>query len=234
MNEKFQELECKMFEVEQCFKEANRRDVHEVQRKDYNDSRCPSGSVHNTDKVSAAYRFRVAESRKTTDEYTSDGIITNGWVGINHKSTGTEETKLENQIAKDGSGDAVQTSKASSQDSCKTMVESPDKSRPHLLNRQCAKGIFTMNRIDNRIVNEPKHESSKPLIFEENNKSIEVDLLEKSKKLILDLIDKELKKLENKANEVDKIANNHKNLKIECIQNIEKELKTLAKLESLE
>lgn len=226
LNEKFQELECKMFEVEKCFKEANKREMKEV----HDDNKSTLESVHN---IHRPRLFEVTESRKETSVYPSDGI--NGWLG-NHKSTSAEKKAFENRITKNGGGDEPSqlTNGATSADSCKTLME---KSPVHLF-RHGAKGIFTLDQS-----HVEQHESPKNYIFgEENSKpTADVDFLEKSKKLILTLIDKELKKIETRPNqfnsttkESDNSRDQNKNLKIECITNIERELQTLKKLESLE
>lgn len=232
MNEKFQELESKMYEVEKCFKEANKREMDEVQR--LMDSKSETEGARN---IPRSRLFEVDDNRKAKNTYPADGI--KGWLG-NHNSTVIEKKAFENRTARDGSGDSPQLpNKASSDDSCRTTIKTIEKSPVYLLNRNGAKGIFTLKQFDD------KHkEPSKHYDLQENNKPTDVDFLEKSKRLILTLIDNELKKIETKSNHFSQSNVNqatktldrekNKNLKIECINNIERELNALKKLESLE
>lgn len=233
LNEKFQELESKMFEVEKCFKEVNKREMDEVQRLMNDQSESES--------IPRSRLFEVGDGRKEMSGYPADGI--KRWLG-HHNPTVTEKRAYEDRIVGDGSGDTlVLPNKASSEVSCKTMIKTTEKSPVNLSNRHGnAKGIFT---IPYQFNDEP-HGSAKQYTFEETNKqTTDVDFLEKSKKLILTLIDKELKKIETKPNdcsqsnvnqEAKKLArdNDNKNLKIACINKIERELSALKKLESLE
>lgn len=219
-----------MFEVEKCFKEANKREMHEMQE-------VQRLMENNNIQFQTECRPNIARSHRLFDvgEGRNDTIATEGikeWCE-NQNSNRTEKNAFENRIAKDGSGDTphLLSNERSSQNSCKTMIKkSIDKPSVHPLSRQGAKGLFTMDQID----------------VEENTNSTDVYFLEKSKKLILTLIDKELRKIVTKpkqylptnlkqtTNKLNFPLDSNKNLKIECIHNIEKELKTLKELELLE
>lgn len=212
-----------MFEVEKCFKEANKREMDEVDRLLENDDiKSPSESVYNVTRP-RLFDLGIGEGRKEMAS-ASNGI--QGWCKNQNLK---EKHSFENRFARDGCGDAPQLlTERFSKNSCQTMIKSIEKPPVHVLHRHDAKGCFTMNHFD----------------VEENSNATDVDFLEKSKKLILTLIDKELKKIETKpkhflpSNETTKKSNNprdsNKILKIECIHNIERELKTLKELELLE
>lgn len=222
-----------MFEVEECFKEANKREMNEVQRMMDRNSISTSNHMLRSSRL-----FEVADNKK--QNACPPGF--KQWLG-NDNFIAKEKNAFENRM--DGGGDAPPLpNEASFQDSCKTIIKSMEKSPVHLSNAHCPKYSFTIPKVDG----EQQNQLSKHLNFDESNKSTEVDFLERSKKLILTLIDKELKRIEAESNDhlqsklnqatrqFDKPRdnNNTKNLKIECIQNIERELNALKKLESFE
>ncbi|KAG4068757.1 hypothetical protein HA402_002448 [Bradysia odoriphaga] len=233
LNEKFQELETKMFEVEKCFKEANKLDMDDAKPTAINDTKSP---MENAKNIQRTRLYEISESRQETTVYPSDGV--KGWFG-DHHSTTMDGKKPQNRVIRDGSGDVPQIQNEGwSDDSCKTLTKSATE---HFSNRHCTKGIFTVNNFDEM----HQRYSSNNCMFEASNPSTDIDFLEKSKKLILNLIDKELKKIETKPNQflptnqqtattADESLDAQRNLKIKCINNIERELKTLKKLESLE
>lgn len=213
-----------MFEVEKCFKEANKMDMDEAKLAAITETKYPVGNSKN---VQQSRLYEVSESRKETTTYPSNVI--KDWFG-DHRST-IERKQQQNRVIRDGSGDTPQVQNGGwSDDSCKTLTKTLENPPPHLSNRHGVKSIFTVNHFDEV----HQHFS--------NNPSTDVDFLEKSKKLILTLIDKELKKMETDPNQFVPISqptaatttDAKRNLKIECILNIERELNTLKKLESLE
>lgn len=237
LNEKFQELETKMIEVEKCFKEANQRDLNEPPRA--SESNDFKASPETVPIVQQSRLYGMSECRKETNEFPSDGI--KAWF-VPHRSTVTEKNQFQSRIVRDGSGDGPQPNEMFSDDSFETLIKSTEKP-VQLPNRQAAKGIFTIHRFDSR----QEHGTSKNYTCKDSSTSgDDVDFLEKSKKLILTLIDKELNRIEtnqkhyspptNATNPlVTKLDNlqdaKRSSLKMECISNIEKELETLKKLE---
>lgn len=223
-----------MFEVEKCFKEANRLEVDETKLTTINETKSPLETAKN---IQRSRLYEISESRKEAAVYPSDGI--KDWFG-DHHSILTDRKQPPIRVVRDGSGDAPQIqTEAWSDDSCKTLKKLLEKPTDHLSNRHCTKGIFTVNHFDDVV---HQRYSTNNCIFEPSQSTIH--FLEKSKKLILTLIDKELQKIESKPNQF--IPTNQqpatttdnvdakRNLKIECINNIERELKMLKKLESLE
>ncbi|XP_037028616.1 uncharacterized protein LOC119068880 [Bradysia coprophila] len=233
LNEKFQELETKMYEVEKCFKEANKLETDKAKLTAITDTRSP---MENANNIQRSRLYDISESRKETATYPSDGV--KDWFG-DHHSTIMDRKQPQSRVIRDGSGDVPQMQNEGwSDDSCKTLTKSTGE---HLSNRHCTKGIFTVHHFDEM----RQRYSSNNCMFEASNQSTDIDFLEKSKKLILTLIDKELKKIETKpkqfrptnqqtATTADECLDAQRNLKIDCINNIERELKTLKKLESLE
>lgn len=223
-----------MFEVERCFREANKLEIDETKLAAITETKYP---LENSKNIQRSRLYEISESRKETTVYPSDGL--RDWFG-DHHSTTMEKKKPQNRVLRDGSGDAPQIqSEGWSNDSCKTFTKSLDKPSAHLSNKHGPKSVFTVNHFDE------VHQSFSNNMFEANNQSKDVDFLEKSKRLILTLIDKELKKIETKPNQflptdqqtvraTDNSSEVKRNLKIECINNIERELNTLKKLESLE